>query len=186
MPLRAKKEEYRIVATRVEERHRKLLMQFYGDSSIQEVMEQEPCTPAYLRRKVEMLISCDPFRDGQCAFILEMNSKPVALVHFMWLNWISRTAEIDFILLSEKPRGLVLGVMAIDKVAQIAFYELNLHKFYAFIYGNNRKALRFLGHFMHVEAVLKSYLKRGRRYEDTYILGQTLPHYLEVAKRHYQ
>ncbi|MGA1979711.1 MAG: GNAT family protein [Sedimentisphaerales bacterium] len=186
MPRRSEMKEYRLVACRVETRHRNLLSRWYGSSSIQKALEDEPCTAAYLRRKIAKLISSDPFRDGQCAVILEMNSRPIALVHFMWINWISRTAEIDFTLLSEKPRGLVLGAIAIDKVAQIAFEEFNLRKLYAFIYGDNRRALRFLGRYMHVEAVLKAYLKRGRRYEDTYVLGVTPAEYYAAVGRHYK
>jgi RimJ/RimL family protein N-acetyltransferase len=178
--------EYRLVACRVEARHRDLLLRWYNDSSIQKALEDEPCTATYLRRKVAQLISSDPFRDGQCAVILEMNSQPVALVHFMWINWISRTAEIDFSLLLEKPRGLVLGAMALDKVAQIAFEEFNLRKLYAFIYGDNRRALRFQGHYMRTEAVLKSYLKRGRRYKDTYILSATPAEYRAAVERYYK
>ncbi|MGA2916640.1 MAG: GNAT family N-acetyltransferase [Sedimentisphaerales bacterium] len=186
MPRRSEIKEYRIVARRVEPRHRNLLLRWYGNSSIQKAMEDEPRTAVYLRRKIAQLISSDPFRDGQCAIILEMNSRPVALAHFMWINWVSRTAEIDFTLLSEKPHGLLLGVMAIDKVAQIAFEEFNLHKFYAFIYGDNHRALRFMKRYMRVEAVLKAYLKRGRRYEDAYLMGQTYDEYYVVAGKHYK
>lgn len=185
MPRRSKLKEYCVIAHRAEPRHRKLLFRCFSNSSIQIALEDEPRTAAYLRRKIEQFISADPFRDGQCAIILEMNSQPIALAHFMWINWISRNAEIVLTLFSEN-HGLALAVMIIDKIAQIAFDEFNLHKFDAYVNGDNRRALRFFGRYMKTEAVLKAYLKRGNRYEDVYVLRSTPAEFRAVAKKHYK
>ncbi len=167
----------------VEPHDRATLMRWYGKSEIQSALEDEPLSFWDRRWKVGQLIASDPYEDEQGAFIFELDSHPVGLVHFMWINWISRTAEIDFLLAPGEKHPPLRGLMLLQRVARIAFCDLNLHKLYACVYARNRNSLKLLGRLMRMEVHLKNYLKCDGHYEDAYLAGITFEDYLSLPAR---
>jgi len=154
-----------------------LLERWYSYPKIQDYLEDASMSPEEIRCKTAHLTSCDPFRDGECVFILEVASRPVAMIHFVRLNWISRVAEVVFMLSPEMPCPPWRGAILLDWAGRLAFTDLNLHKVYAFVYQRNRRSFRLLTRFMRTEVVLKKYLNRANVYEDAYIVGLTAAEY---------
>jgi RimJ/RimL family protein N-acetyltransferase len=171
MAVELKDNEAIFAARRVEAKDGATLLRWYNNPAIQATLEDEQRSAAQLRRKVEDLVSCDPYEDCRCVILFERDSRPIGMAYFMWINWISRTAEVDLMLSPEQPHGPLTGYLMMLKIADMSFREFNLHKMYGFIYGDNRRSLRLFQRFMHVEAVLKAYAKRGQRYEDVHVLG---------------
>lgn len=174
------------VARRVDARDKATLLRWYGDPAIQATLEDEHRSRAQLRQKVEDLVSCDPYEDCRCVILCQRDSRPIGMAYFMWINWISRTAEVDLMLSPELSHGPLTGYLMMVKTADMAFREFNLHKMYGFIYGDNRRSLRLFQRFMHVEAVLKAYAKRGSRYEDVHVLGALASDYDAFCKKYRQ
>ena len=161
-----------------------LLERWYGYPKIQDLLEDVAMSPQDIRHKAAHLTRCDPFRDGECVFILEVGSQPVAMIHFVRMNWISRVSEVIFMLSPEIPCPPWRVAVLLDWTGRLAFTDFNLHKTYAFVYHRNRSSLRLLSRFMHTEVVLKRYLQRAGEYEDAYILGLTAGEYRTARLRY--
>jgi RimJ/RimL family protein N-acetyltransferase len=172
------------VARRADARDEATLLRWYSNGGIQAALEDERPSPAQLRRKVEDLVSCDPYEDGRCVILFEKEGRPVGMAYFMWFNWISRTVEVDLMLSPEESHGPLTGYLLMMKIAEIAFRQFNLHKTYGFIYGDNRRSLRLFQRFMKVEAVLKHYARRGDRYEDVHVVAALRSDYDAYCEKH--
>ncbi len=173
-----------IVARRATSRDKAVLQRWYTDPRTIELMEDEPQSPAELRRKIADLVECDPVRDGACILVFEIGGHPVAMAHFVRMNWTSRTAEISVMLSPEEPGTPLRGYSVICRLAQVAFNTFNLNKIYAFVYAHNLRSFRILTRVMKVEAVLKGYLKRADRFEDVYLIGILASEYRSLPSRH--
>jgi RimJ/RimL family protein N-acetyltransferase len=147
-----------IVSRRAEPRDIDLLIRWYGHPLIQETIEDEKLTPKGLRSKAKKLCTLDEFRDGECAFIVEFDGQPVALLHYMWIDWVSRTVELDYFLAPDLRAGPFLARMVIREIGCIAFEGLAMRKIYGFIYASNDTSVRMNASFLITEATLKNYL----------------------------
>lgn len=160
------------------------LERWYGYPRIQDFLEDVAMAPEEIRSKVQHLIRCDPFRDGECIFLLEVESQPTAMIHFVHMNWRSRVAEVVFMLSPEMPCPPWRSAILLDWTGRLAFTDFNLHKVYAFVYQRNPRSFRLLTRFMHTEVVLKRYLKRADSYEDAYIISVTAREYQAIHNRY--
>lgn len=171
-------------ARRASAQDQALLERWYGYPGIQDALEDVAMSPEGIRRKAAHLTSCDPFRDGECVFILEVASQPVAMIHYARMNWISRVAEVIFMLSPEAPCPPWRGAILLDWTGRIAFTDFNLHKIYAFVYQRNLRSFRLLTRFMRTEVTLKGYLRRAQAYEDAYIVALTAAEYHAIHLRY--
>ena len=165
-----------LCARRIERTDYPLLIRWFKHPKIRATIYDEVCSENSLKRKIDRLMRCDPFADAECGLIFESNGVPVGFLHFMWINWISRTAEVDFFIEPAEQRPF-LGVIASRKIGQIAFEEFNLHKIYGFMYGFNETSLRFFGGWMKPEARLKGYLLRNGNACDVHVTGMLATEY---------
>lgn len=172
------------VARRAEARDTSVLLRWYANPAIQSALEDERRSPSQMRQKIEDLVSCDPYEDGRCVILFERDSRLIGMAYFMWINWISRTAEVDLMLSPEQSHGPLAGYLMMVKIADVSFREFNMHKMYGFIYGDNRRSLRLFQRFMQVEAVLKAYARRGSKYEDVHVLGTVASVYEAYCEKH--
>ena len=150
-----------IVSRRAEPRDVDLLVRWYGHPLIQETIEDEELSPRGRRAKAKKLAALDEFKDGQCAFIVEFDGEPVALLHYMWIDWVSRTVELDYFLAPDLRAGPFLARMVIRQIGRIAFDGLAMRKIYGFTYASNAMSVRMNAHFLQTEATLKNYLPRS-------------------------
>ena len=165
-----------LCARRIERTDFPVLTRWFKHPKIHATIHDEECSDSSLKRKFDRLKRCDPFADGECGLILETNEVPVGFVHFMWINWISRTAEVDFFIEPAELRPF-LGLIATRKIGQIAFEEFNLHKIYGFMYGFNETSLRFFRGWLKPEATLKGYLLRNGGACDVHVTGMLATEY---------
>lgn len=128
------------------------------------------------------LVRADPFADGQCGYIFEFDGEPVAVAHYMWFNWISRTVEVDFFLVPGRAVNPFLAYLVVKRIVGIVFEVFNLHKVYCFIYSSNTVIFNLISKWMQTEAVMKGYLKHGERCEDVYIMALLSHEYFEMKK----
>ena len=160
-----------ILSRRVEPGDKDTLIRWYGHPLIQETIEDEELSPQGLRAKAKKLASLDEFKDGECAFIVEFDGQPVALAHFMWIDWVSRTGELDYFLDPELRPGPFLALMVIRELGRIAFEGFALRKLYGFTYATNDVSVRMNAGFLETEAILKDYLPRAGGATDVYVQG---------------
>ncbi len=135
-----------------------LLIRWYGHPLIQETIEDEELTGKALRTKAKKLTQLDAFRDGECAFIIEFDGEPVAFAHYMWIDWVSRTSELDWFLAPDNKVGPFLANAAIREFARIAFDGFALRKVYGFTYASNDISVRLNNVWLETEATLKDYI----------------------------
>jgi RimJ/RimL family protein N-acetyltransferase len=167
-----------LTARRMAQSDTKALLRWYIHPTVTSGVDDETLSKAVLTRKLDMLAACDPFEDGQCGILIEHKGKPVSFFHFMWINWIGRTAELDMMIDPYERDLRILSRSVLLKLGEVAFEEFNLNKLYGFIYESNERSLRFFGRFSETEAQLKGYLKRTGKVEDVFIVGITRAQYL--------
>lgn len=86
-----------------------------------------------------------------------------------------RKAEIRIVIGDRAARGRGIGSEALSLICAYASERLNLHKVYAYVLGDNQRALRaFEKAGFAVEGVLKEDRWDGSRYTDVYLLGRLL------------
>ena len=166
-PLRAQ-HRLRRTARRMQPDDVAMLLEWMADPTLQEVIEDEDLDEDETGDKWARVASSDPFRDRQVAFVIEADGRPVGLVHLMWINWISRTAEIDLFAAPQRPRA---GFWVVQKCGEIAFDLLNLHKIYGFVYAGNPRSLDLLARLASVEVTMSSALARPRGRQDVHIVS---------------
>jgi RimJ/RimL family protein N-acetyltransferase len=159
------------------------LVRWFSDSEIQGTIEDEELSPAEIEEKARRLIAYDPRTDRQVGYMLEFGARPVGLIHYMWINWISRNAEVDFFLEPGCRGKPFLGALAARKIPEVGFRVLKLHKLYGFNHGSNQRSLALFGQMMKVEARLRRYLVREGRFEDVLVLGALASEYEDKGSR---
>lgn len=160
-----------------------LLIRWYGDPLIQETIEDEELSPEGLRAKADKLAELDEFQDGECAFIIEFDGEPVALAHYMWFDWVSRTVELDFFLAPGLAAGPFMVRVVLREIGRIAFEGFHIHKMYGFTYANNDMSLRLNANFLETEAILKDYLPRAGGGADVHVQGMLASDYYRKFAR---
>lgn len=172
-----------MLSRRVASDDAELLIRWYGDPLIQETIEDEELSPEGLRAKAGKLAGLDEFQDGECAFIIEFDGEPVALAHYMWFDWVSRTVELDFFLAPDLRAGPFMVRVVLREIGRIAFEGFHIHKMYGFTYANNDMSLRLNANFLETEAILKDYLPRAGGGADVHVQGMLASDYYRKFAR---
>ncbi len=179
----AERAREQIVLRRLGPADRPILRRWLRDPVVQAAIEDETITSSRMRETVALFESSDPFRDGSVGLLVERAGKPIGLIHFVWINWISRNAEVVIFVGPGELRNSLTALALVINVGHAAFRDLNLHKIYAFVYGSNADALSVFKRFMTEEACLRSYVKSGEEYEDVHFFGFLASEYEGGLKR---
>ena len=142
-----------------------------ADPKVAEAVLEERISAATQRRQLKKLLSLTAHDDGECGMVIEYKNSIVAFAHYMWINWVSRTAEIDICIDPTRTQKAFLTASILPCVANIAFSNLNLEKVFSFIYSDNPESLRLLTRFMKPEATLKGYLNHRAGPVDVIVAG---------------
>lgn len=172
-----------ILLRRLEPADRPFLERWLRDPAVQAAIEDEVIVPSRIEETVALFESSDPFRDGSVCLLVERAGRPIGLIHFVWINWISRNAEVVIFVGPEELRNSLTALALVANVGHAAFRDFNLHKFYAFVYGSNREALSVFPRLMTEEARFRSYVKSGAGYEDVHFFGFLASEYEATLKR---
>jgi RimJ/RimL family protein N-acetyltransferase len=163
--------ELRTLATRpVAATDRSTLRRWFTDPGLQAVLDDGALTAADVEAKIDELLPSDDATPRSRGFVLEVGGRAIGLLHFLWINWLSRTAEVDLLVDGAARASLITG-QAVLSVGTTAFDVLGLHKVYAFIYADNQRALRVFSRFMAIEATLPSYRLHAGRREPAIVCG---------------
>jgi RimJ/RimL family protein N-acetyltransferase len=162
---------------------RPLLSAWLRDPVVRDAVEDETVSTSRLAETLRHFESSDPFRNGSLCLVMERDDRPVGMIHFAWINWVSRNAEVIVFIGPRELRGTLAGYKCLRLIGDVAFRVLNLHKIYAFVYGSNEGSLGVLRRLLKTEACLKAYQKTGRRYEDLVTLGMLASEYERAVER---
>jgi hypothetical protein len=150
---------------------------------MQAVMEDEPGGVRAATAKIRGLVGRDPLRDRECAYVVLYEGRHIGYFHLMWINWISRTGEIDVMVEPATQRSLQ-GLWVIAKIGEVIFDQLNLRKAYGFIFATNPSSMRFFNRLGKMEAVLKAGRRPARGDEDVHLAAITAASYREMRARY--
>lgn len=148
---------------------------------MQKAIDDEKTTPAARRQRLRAIARSTPMRDGQGGFVIERNAIPIGFIHLMWINWISRTGEIDLLVAPGAMRSIA-GFSVIQKAGEIAFERLNLNKVYGFVYADNAVSLSPLKKIMRIEATMRSAAVREGVPTDVHVVSMTASHYYSLKQ----
>ena len=172
-----------IILRRLGPADRPVLRRWLRDPVVRAAIEDETITSSRMRQTVALFESSDPFRDGGVGLLVERAGNPIGLIHFVWINWISRNAEVVIFVGPGELRNSLTALALVVNVGHAAFRDLNLHKFYAFVYGSNTAALSIFKRLCTQEACLRSYVKSQNEYENVHFFGVLAAEYELVLKR---
>jgi RimJ/RimL family protein N-acetyltransferase len=153
-----------------------LVAGWLDDPATQAAIEDERSMPHERREALRVLAESTEAREGACGFVLEHRGVACGFIHLMWINWISRTGEIDFLVAPSWTRSLA-GFALIQQAGEIAFERLNLNKVYGFIYANNAASLSPLRRLLTIEANLRHATIRHKQVTDVYLASMTALQY---------
>jgi RimJ/RimL family protein N-acetyltransferase len=149
---------------------------------MQAKMEDQALTSREITAKLAGLVGQDPVRDRQGAYMIEHDARPIGFVHLMWINWISRTAEVDLIVDPALHRSF-RSFWVVQKAGEVAFEFLNLNKVYAFVYASNLDSIGMFRRLLRIEALLPAGRRPPEGDEDVYIVGLTAAGYRARKRR---
>lgn len=179
----ARTDREQIILRRLVPADRPILRRWLRDPVVRAAIEDETIMPSQMRETVELFESKDPFRDGGVGLLVERAGRPIGLIHFIWINWISRNAEVIVFVGPSKLRRSLTACAVLEKVGHAAFRILNLHKIYAFVYESNTDAMSVFRRVMTEEACLRSYVKSLGQYENVHFFGLLASEYYGTLKR---
>lgn len=162
---------------------RPLLRRWLQDPAVRDAIEDETIDVSRLRETLALFESSDPFRDGGLGLLVERGGEPLGLIHFVWINWISRNAELIVFVGPSTLRRSLTAIAVVEKVGHAAFRSLNLHKVYAFVYGTNPHALALFKRLLKEEACLRSYVKSPQGYSDVHFFSMLASEYFAATAR---
>ena len=169
---------------RLEARDIPLVQAWLSEEKMQSFIDDEKLSSSQLKRKLKKLTEQDPIEDGEVAFVVELAGEPFAFIHLMWINWISRNAEVTLLVGPASRNNSFAGWLLIQNTGELAFDVFNLNKIYGYIFGTNPHSLSVFGRIAKPEA--KYYVQRGDLREDVHILSMHAHEYhalMEQRKR---
>ena len=173
----------KIIVRRIVPADRPVLRRWLKDPDIRQAIEDETIDLSRMADALALFESSDPFCDGGMGLIVEVMGRPIALIHFIWINWVSRNAEVIVFVGPGELRQSLAAAVVIEKIGHAAFRVLNLHKIYAFVYGSNESALSVFRKVMEEEACLRSYVKSQEGYDNLYFFGLLASEYFAAMKK---
>jgi len=172
----------KIVVRRIEPADRPTLRRWLRDPVVREAIEDETVDLSDIKQALALFETSDPFRDGGLGLVVEVLGRPIALIHFVWINWVSRNAEVIVFVGPGELRQSLAAAVVMEKIGHAAFRVLNLHKIYAFVYGTNQDALSVFRKVMKEEACLRAYVKSPHGYSDFHFFGLLASEYFAAMK----
>jgi len=156
-----------------------ILRRWLRDPAVRAGIEDDSIDFTRMQETLALFETSDPYRDGGLGLLVERRGQPIGLIHFIWINWISRNAEAVVFVGPGEMRGSLAAAAVVEKVGYAAFRMLNLHKIYAFIYGHNSTSLSVFKRVMKEEACLRAYIKPESpgRHEDVHFFGMLAEEY---------
>jgi RimJ/RimL family protein N-acetyltransferase len=151
-------------------------------AEMQAKMEDQALTSQEITNKLAALVGQDPVRDRQGAYIIEHEGRPIGFVHLYWINWISRTGEVDLMVDPALHRSF-RSFWVVQKAGEVAFEFLNLNKVYAYVYASNLDSIGMFRRLLRVEAVQPAGRRPPEGDEDVYIVGLTVASYRARKRR---
>jgi RimJ/RimL family protein N-acetyltransferase len=142
----------------------------------QMAIEDEASTPEERRELLRDLADAALPGDNACGYIVERRGEPCGFIHLMWINWISRTGEVDLLVAPGRTRSAA-GFAVMQQSATIAFDQLNLNKIYCYIYANNAVSLAPLRRVLTIEATMRQAAVRDGSLTDVYLASLTALQY---------
>lgn len=173
----------RIIVRRIVPGDRPVLRHWLNDPDVRRAIEDETIDFSRMPETMAMFESGDPFRDGALGLIVEAMGRPIGLIHFAWLNWINRNAEVIVVVGPGELRHSLGAAVVVERIGHVAFRVLNLHKIYAFVYGSNRAALAVFRKLMKEEACLHNYVKAPQGYGDFHFFGLLAAEYFSAMEK---
>lgn len=173
----------KIIVRRIVPADRPILRRWLKDPDVRAAIEDEIIMLSKLEETLGLFESSDPFSDSNLGLIVEVAGRPIALIHFVWINWVSRNAEVIVFVGPEDLRRSLAAAVVVEKIGHAAFRVLNLHKVYAFVYGANKAALSVFRKLMEEEACLRSYVKSSEGYTDFHFFGLLASEYFAAMKK---
>jgi RimJ/RimL family protein N-acetyltransferase len=173
----------KIIVRRIVATDRPVLRRWLKDPEVRAAIEDETIDLSSMAQALTLFESSDPFHDSGLGLMVEAAGRPIGLIHFVWINWVSRNAEvIVFVGPGELRRSLIAAVV-VEKIGHAAFRVLNLHKIYAFVYGANAAALAVFRKLMKEEACLRAYVKSPEGYSDFHFFGLLASEYFAAVEK---
>jgi RimJ/RimL family protein N-acetyltransferase len=172
-----------VTVRRLEAADRPVILTWLKDPVVRAAVQDEDVRTDRPSDTLALFEECDPFRKGDLCLLAEKEGQPFALIRFSWINWVNRNAEVMIFIGPRDRRRSLAAIQAVEKIGDVAFNSLNLHKVYAFIYGSNGDSLGVFGRIMKTEARLKGYLKTETGYEDFLVLGLLADDYRRLMDR---
>ena len=163
---------------------RPLLRKWLRDPVIKAAIEDEMVDLSRISDTLALFESSDPFEDGGLGLLVERAGRPIGLIHFIWINWTSRNAEVIVLVGPSESRRSIAAAAVLEKVGHAAFRVLNLHKIYAFVYESNAAAVAIFRRIMQEEARLCAYVESPEGYEDVYFFGLLASEYHAKMRRY--
>jgi RimJ/RimL family protein N-acetyltransferase len=151
-------------------------------AEMQAKMEDQALTSKEITAKLAGLVGQDPVRDRQGAYIIEHEGRQIGFVHLYWINWISRTGEVDLMVDPALHRSF-RSFWVVAKAGEVAFEFLNLNKVYAYVYASNLDSIGMFRRLLGVEAVQPAGRRPPEGDEDVYIVGLTAATYRARKRR---
>lgn len=150
---------------------RPLLRGWLRDPAVQAAIEDETVDVSRMAETLNSFESSNPFTDGGVGLLVERAGWPIGLIHLIWINWVSRNAEV-ILLVGPSESGRSLSAAAVlEKVGHTAFRELNLHKLYASVYAPNEAAVSVFRRVMKEEAWFRAYVNSPEAKDDVHFSG---------------
>lgn len=153
-----------------------VVLQWFNDEAVHTAIEDEVRDRAGRKHFLHALVRSSPQKNSQGAFMVTCRNQPVGFIHLMWINWISRTAEVDLVI-DPGSRSGIAGFMTIQKAGELVFERFNLNKLYGFIYETNTRSLVPLRRMLSIEATMVGAAIRDGAPTDVHIASVTAEGY---------
>jgi RimJ/RimL family protein N-acetyltransferase len=173
----------KIIVRRIVPDDRPMLRLWLRDPDVRQAIQDETIDFSRMKETIELFESSDPFRDGGLGLIVEVAGRPIGLIQFVWINWVSRNAEVIVFVGPGELRRSLAAAIVVEKIGHTAFRVLNLHKIYAFVYRSNAAALSVFRKIMKEEACLRAYVKSPEGYSDFHFFGLLSSEYFSTMKK---
>jgi len=153
-----------------------------NNEEMQAKLEDQALSSDEIDAKLEQLVGCDPLADKQGGFVVDYDGRAIGFIHLMWINWISRTGEVDLMVNPELLRSM-LAFNVLQKAGELAFEQLNLNKIYAYVFASNKDSIGLLKRVMRVEATQKAGRRPATGDEDVHVVSLFAEDYVKTLTR---
>lgn len=129
--------------------------------------------PLDLSMYIKDLIEESRKEKGEAIIFVIVNKKniPVGVVSLFMIDWENKNCRMN-IFLPDNTRSFIYGAEAIFRCAMYAFNEMSMRKVYGHINEINKNSIKIFEKLgTKKEAVLRDYIRKDGRLQDTFIYG---------------